>query len=71
MGKSFTQARTGYVFTGESDGTVHVLDPSTGLWGRFTRTGEWIEGELTHAEEVMCDFVSGAQVPARTTEQTH
>ncbi|KAA9164369.1 transposase [Amycolatopsis acidicola] len=62
MAKRFVQATTKIAFTLQDDGTVLAEDPGSGTSGVFTRTGDWISGELTHADQVMCEFVGGTYV---------
>jgi hypothetical protein len=44
-------------YFGESADSVRVVDGAK--WGRFDRTGMWLEGELKQADPHMCRYVAG------------
>jgi len=50
-------------FTGalhERDGEGNVLvTTDDGSWGRFTKQGKWLEGELREADPHLCGWVAG------------
>jgi len=50
-------------FTGalhERDGEGNVLvTADDGSWGRFTKQGKWLEGELREADPHLCGWVAG------------
>lgn len=43
----------------EQDGNGNVLVTAGERWGRFTRDGRWIEGELRDCDPHLCGWVSG------------
>ncbi len=49
-------------FTGalyEQDGNGKVLVSLGDSWGRFTRVGRWLEGEMRECDPQLCGWVSG------------
>lgn len=46
------------------DGNVDVTSRD-GETGVFSPRGEWIEGELRHADAHMCGWLAGPQLPPR------
>ena len=49
-------------FTGalyEQDGNGNVLVSQGESWGRFTRDGRWLEGEMRECDPQLCGWVSG------------
>ena len=49
-------------YLGARDGTVRVTMGTR--WGRFRRTGEWIEGTLFEADPELCVWVSAPRPAA-------
>lgn len=45
------------------DGLVEVTDPD-GSVGVFDADGQWIKGELRHADPQLCGWLAGPQLPA-------
>lgn len=44
----------------ERDGDGNVLITETdGTWGRFTKQGRWIEGDVREADPHLCGWVAG------------
>ncbi len=44
----------------ERDGEGNVLVTATdGTWGRFTKQGRWLEGDLREADPHLCGWVAG------------
>ena len=44
----------------ERDGEGNVLVTATDeTWGRFTKQGRWLEGELREADPHLCGWVAG------------
>ena len=46
------------------DGNVEVTARS-GIVGTFTPSGEWLAGELRHADPHLCGWLAGPQLPPR------
>jgi len=46
-----------------ADGTV-VLEKD-GATGRFTTTGQYLDGEITMADPQLCGWIGGVQLPSR------
>lgn len=57
-------ALSGALYDVRDDGNVEVTAKS-GDVGTFTPLGEWIEGELTHADPHLCGWLAGPQLPPR------
>lgn len=57
-------ALSGALYDVRDDGNVDVTAKS-GDVGTFTPSGEWIEGELTHADPHLCGWLAGPQLPPR------
>jgi len=57
-------ALSGAIYDVRDDGTVEVT-ARDGTTGVFTADGEWIEGELRHADPHLCGWLAGPQLPPR------
>jgi phenylpropionate dioxygenase-like ring-hydroxylating dioxygenase large terminal subunit len=55
---------SGAIYQELGDGVVLVDDPKLGKQGKFTWNGEWIEGELTHADPHHLIHVGGPELPS-------
>jgi phenylpropionate dioxygenase-like ring-hydroxylating dioxygenase large terminal subunit len=53
---------SGLVYELGDDGLVHVHGRDGGV-SRFRADGAWVEGEITHADPNMCNWVGGKQLP--------
>lgn len=59
---------SGLLYELGEDGLVHVCkadengDPITAI-SKFRADGEWVEGEMTHADPNMCNWVGGKHLP--------
>ena len=63
--KLYTKLRhplSGYIYERAADGLVHVTDHEGGV-STFTAGGRWLEGNVSHADPNMCDWISGEQLP--------
>lgn len=54
---------SGFTYEAIGDGVVRVTNPKTGQWGLFRWDGEWVEGELTHADPHFLRFIGGPDLP--------
>ncbi len=57
-------ALSGALYDVRDDGNVEVTS-RTGVTGLFSPTGEWLDGELTHADPHLCIWLAGPQLPPR------
>ena len=53
---------SGAIYEVDPDGTVRVDDH--GVAGVFTPEGDWVSGELRHADPHLCSWLAGRQLPA-------
>ncbi len=53
---------SGAVYEVRDDGLVEVTAPD-GTTGLFTSDGDWVSGELTHADPHLCLWLAGPQLP--------
>jgi nitrite reductase/ring-hydroxylating ferredoxin subunit len=54
---------SGAVYEALGDGLVRVEDKAKGKSGVFHWTGTWVEGDLTHADPHMLNYVGGPDLP--------
>jgi hypothetical protein len=57
-------ALSGALYDVRDDGNVEVTSRD-GESGIFTPDGEWISGELRHADPHLCGWLAGPQLPPR------
>ncbi len=57
-------ALSGALYDVRDDGNVDVTSRD-GVTGTFTPDGEWISGELRHADPHLCGWLAGPQLPPR------
>jgi len=57
-------ALSGALYDVRDDGNVDVTSRE-GVTGTFTPDGEWISGDLRHADPHLCGWLAGPQLPAR------
>jgi len=57
-------ALSGALYDVRDDGNVDVTSRE-GVTGTFTVDGEWISGELRHADPHLCGWLAGPQLPPR------
>lgn len=57
-------ALSGAIYDVRDDGTLDVT-ARDGTSGVFTSDGEWIEGDLRHADPHLCIWLAGPQLPPR------
>ena len=57
-------ALSGALYDVLDDGTVSVTSRH-GVNGIFTADGQWISGELRHADPHLCGWLAGPQLPPR------
>ena len=57
-------ALTGALYDVRDDGNVDVTSRA-GVTGTFTPDGEWITGDLRHADPHLCGWLAGPQLPPR------
>ncbi len=57
-------ALSGALYDVRPDGNVDVTSRD-GTTGTFTPDGEWISGELRHADPHLCGWLAGPQLPPR------
>ena len=57
-------ALSGALYDVRDDGNVDVTSRH-GETGTFTPNGEWISGELRHADPHLCGWLAGPQLPPR------
>ena len=50
---------SGALYDVANDGLVHVEDH--GVTGVFTSQGDWVSGELRHADAHLCGWLAGSQ----------
>ncbi len=53
---------SGAMYEVGDDGLVHV--EHEGTRGVFTAEGDWVRGELRHADPHLCGWLAGRQLPA-------
>ena len=55
---------SGFIYREVGEGLVRVEDGEKGRYGLFNANGTWIEGELTHADPCMLDYIGAvSQLP--------
>jgi hypothetical protein len=57
-------ALSGALYDVRADGNVDVTSRE-GLTGTFTPDGEWISGDVHHADPHLCGWLAGPQLPPR------
>jgi hypothetical protein len=57
-------ALSGAIYDVRDDGNVDVV-ARDGTAGTFTPRGEWIAGDLRHADPHLCGWLAGPQIPPR------
>ena len=57
-------ALSGALYDVRDDGNV-VVTSKDGIAGTFTPRGDWIDGELRHADPHLCGWLAGPQLPPR------
>ncbi|MEM9040262.1 MAG: hypothetical protein AAGD33_10250 [Actinomycetota bacterium] len=57
-------ALSGALYDVRDDGNVDVTSRH-GVAGTFTADGEWIEGDLRHADPHLCGWLAGPQLPPK------
>ncbi|MCH9837930.1 MAG: hypothetical protein P8O03_05590 [Ilumatobacter sp.] len=57
-------ALSGALYDVRDDGNVDVTSRE-GVTGTFTVDGEWISGDLRHADPHLCGWLAGPQLPPR------
>jgi hypothetical protein len=57
-------ALSGAIYDVRNDGNIDVTSRD-GQLGTFTPDGEWIEGDLHHADPHLCGWLAGPQLPPR------
>lgn len=57
-------ALSGALYSVRNDGNLDVT-ARDGTTGVFTPSGEWIGGELSHADPHLCGWLAGPQLPSR------
>lgn len=57
-------ALSGALYSVRDDGNLDVT-ARDGTVGLFTPNGDWIGGELTHADPHLCGWLAGPQLPSR------
>ena len=57
-------ALSGALYDVKDDGNVEVTSRD-GESGLFTPDGEWISGDLRHADPHLCGWLAGPQLPPR------
>ncbi len=68
-GRVFTKLRhalTGHVYERADDGCVHVTN-GRGELSIFEPDGTWVDGPMTHADNNMCNWIGGKQLPGADT----
>ncbi len=55
-------ALSGAVYDVRDDGNIDVV-ARDGTAGTFTPSGEWVDGDLRHADPHLCGWLAGPQVP--------
>jgi hypothetical protein len=58
--KTLRHALTGADYHAESSNSVRVVDGDA--WGRFDRTGAWLEGELRQCDPQLCIWITSELV---------
>ena len=53
---------SGAIYDVDDQGLVHVTQD--GRTGVFTSEGDWLSGDLTHADAHLCGWLAGRQLPA-------
>jgi hypothetical protein len=57
-------ALSGAIYDVRDDGCVDVT-ARDGTSGTFTADGQWVSGELRHADPHLCGWLAGPQLPPR------
>jgi hypothetical protein len=57
-------ALSGAIYDVRHDGCVEVT-ARDGTCGTFTADGQWVSGELRHADPHLCGWLAGPQLPPR------
>jgi hypothetical protein len=61
-----------YPYNGDvyrAEGKYRIRVERDAKWGYFDDCGRWLEGELRHAEPMMCRFMSSSWVIGRVPER--
>jgi phenylpropionate dioxygenase-like ring-hydroxylating dioxygenase large terminal subunit len=58
-----THPISGLIYEAIGDGNVCVTRPDTDSYGIFTPGGEWLEGDLTQADQHMLIYIAGPDLP--------